>query len=198
MFYSQWGQDRWLEENIFKGKRNGVFVEVGVLNGIMDSNTAFFEFERDWTGLLIEANPRFTREIITNRPKSKVIKTAVYDTVGNVSFKVVEGTPGWSGIEKEFDAFHAIRVKKNLTHYITVPCAPLAMLMEGFHHVDYLSIDIEGAEFKILQGFPFQDFDIKILGVENNTGSSKVEDVLRKAGYEKVHKIEYDDFYAKQ
>ena len=54
---SQIGQDIILDERIFKGKRNGVFVEVGALDGFGASNTYFFEKERDWSGLLIEPNP---------------------------------------------------------------------------------------------------------------------------------------------
>ncbi len=43
---SQIGQDMILDEQIFKGKRNGVFVEVGALDGFGASNTYFFEKER--------------------------------------------------------------------------------------------------------------------------------------------------------
>jgi hypothetical protein len=32
--YSEHGQDKWLEENIFKDKTDGVFVEFGALEGI--------------------------------------------------------------------------------------------------------------------------------------------------------------------
>ena len=199
MFRSQWGQDRWLEENIFKGQRDGVFVEVGVLDGLCDSNTAFFEFERNWTGLLIEANPGFARAIQVNRPNSKFKGIAAYNKHGSVSFKVVEGTPGWSGIENEFNGFHHVRVKQTLSHYVSVPCAPLADIMAGMHHVDYMSIDVEGAELAIVEDFPFENFDIRIIGIENNISTDrKVERVMTMNGYKLIHRIEYDDFYEKQ
>ncbi len=54
---SQVGQDKILDEQIFKYKKNGVFVEVGALDGFGASNTYFFEKERNWSGLLIEPNP---------------------------------------------------------------------------------------------------------------------------------------------
>jgi len=199
MFRSQWGQDRWLEENIFKGQRNGIFVEVGVLDGLSDSNTAFFEFERDWTGLLVEANPQFIRAIQNNRPNSIVKPVAAYNKFGSVSFKVVEGTPGWSGIENEFNDFHHVRVKRGLSHYVSVPCAPLAHIMDGMYHVDYLSVDVEGAEEAIVRDFPFKDFDIRIIGIENNVQTDRVvERILTNNGYKLIHRIEYDDFYEKQ
>lgn len=176
-----------------------MFVEVGVLDGLSDSNTAFFEFERDWIGLLVEPNPQFTRAIQVNRPNAKCKCIAAYNKHGAVSFKIVEGTPGWSGIENEFNGFHHVRVKKTLSHYVSVPCAPLADIMDGMHHVDYMSVDVEGAELAIVECFPFQNFDIKIIGIENNVYTDrKVEHVLTKSGYKLIHRIEYDDFYEKQ
>src|SRR5215467_5134323 len=71
VYHSEHGQDRWLEENVFRGTRNGVFVEFGALDGLDTSNTLFFEREREWSGLLIEANPRsFCRLLESDRPRS--------------------------------------------------------------------------------------------------------------------------------
>ena len=39
-YYSQYGQDAFLEEFIFKGKlKEGFFVEAGAADGVLDSNT---------------------------------------------------------------------------------------------------------------------------------------------------------------
>ena len=54
---SQMNQDIILDQHFFKGKTNGVFVEVGALDGVSGSNTYFFEKERNWRGILIEPNP---------------------------------------------------------------------------------------------------------------------------------------------
>jgi hypothetical protein len=53
-FYSQAGVDRFLWENFFRGKRGGVFVDVGPNHGEHLSNTLFFERWMGWTGLCIE------------------------------------------------------------------------------------------------------------------------------------------------
>ena len=35
-------------------KKNGFFIELGANDGLFQSNTAFFEKEHEWTGILIE------------------------------------------------------------------------------------------------------------------------------------------------
>jgi hypothetical protein len=43
MFYSQDSQDEFLETHVFKGFRNGVFMDVGAHDGISINNTLYFE-----------------------------------------------------------------------------------------------------------------------------------------------------------
>lgn len=38
-------------DEIFKGKRDGFFIELGAYDGLTQSNTAFFEFSRGWRGV---------------------------------------------------------------------------------------------------------------------------------------------------
>jgi hypothetical protein len=42
-FYSQSGQDKFINNLFFRNKRNGFFVEIGAYNGIDGSNCYFFE-----------------------------------------------------------------------------------------------------------------------------------------------------------
>lgn len=41
-FFSQVGQDKFLLDHIFRGKRKGTFVDVGAYDGERFSNTLFF------------------------------------------------------------------------------------------------------------------------------------------------------------
>ena len=43
---------------------DGFFVECGANNGVFQSNTLFLEVKRNWTGLLVEANPRLIRKLL--------------------------------------------------------------------------------------------------------------------------------------
>ena len=50
--YSQNGQDRFVAEMVFAGKRNGFFIEAGAGDGLWISNTLLLEQKYDWTGIL--------------------------------------------------------------------------------------------------------------------------------------------------
>ena len=49
-YYSQCNEDIYLNEKIFKNKKKGTYIELGALDGILYSNTKFFEDTLNWTG----------------------------------------------------------------------------------------------------------------------------------------------------
>jgi hypothetical protein len=57
MYYSQAGEDEFLNSNYFKNKRDGIYIELGALDGTLYSNTKFFEDQLGWKGILIEPHP---------------------------------------------------------------------------------------------------------------------------------------------
>jgi len=53
-YYSQFDEDRILNELVSCGMRNGVFVDVGAYDAISLSNSFVFERELGWTGICVE------------------------------------------------------------------------------------------------------------------------------------------------
>ena len=54
----QSGQPIKINEQIFKNKiKNGFFIEAGAYDGEQWSNSLFYEVEKGWNGLLVEAHP---------------------------------------------------------------------------------------------------------------------------------------------
>lgn len=66
---------------------------------------------------------------------------------------------------------------------------------------DYLSIDTEGSELEILQGFDFQRHPFKVITCEHNftPAREKIHGLLTAAGYvRKYDKIsDFDDWYVR-
>jgi hypothetical protein len=66
-FFSRAGQDQFLFENFFRGKRNGVFVDAGATDGETFSNSLFFERFLGWSGLCVEPQPEAFAKLAARR-----------------------------------------------------------------------------------------------------------------------------------
>ena len=49
MFNSQFDQDKYLETVVFKGYKNGFYLDVGAHDGVNINNTLYFEKYNNWT-----------------------------------------------------------------------------------------------------------------------------------------------------
>jgi FkbM family methyltransferase len=199
VYHSEHGQDRWLEEHVFKGKRDGIFVEFGALDGLETSNTLFFERERGWDGLLIEANPRSFCGLLNSDRRARKVLAAVGAGYGVAEFTAVAHTSGWSGLSGQIDPRHRARIGETAVEAFHVATLPLAAILKhfGLFEIDYLSIDVEGAEVALLAPFlpDFDYFDIDVLDVENNYGEPVVETLMMAAGYRKIAMLGINDIY---
>ena len=58
---------------LFNHKTNGFYIELGAFDGITQSNSYFFELNRNWSGLLIEPSKNSYELCCKNRPNSIVV-----------------------------------------------------------------------------------------------------------------------------
>ena len=72
--------DIWLNDNIFKNKQNGIFIECGANDGIRDSISYFYEKNFNWNGILIEPQNILMNKCKQIRSSSNIfIKKALGD-----------------------------------------------------------------------------------------------------------------------
>ena len=72
----------------------------------------------------------------------------------------------------------------------------------GNPHIDYFSLDIEGAEFPVLQNLPWDKINMTLLDVEiNNAGSmfpgtrKDIQKLLSSHNYPYIMSQQIDDFF---
>jgi FkbM family methyltransferase len=175
-FHSEHGQDKWLDEHVFHGMRDGVFVEVGALDGLNGSNTLYFEEAFGWTGVLIEANPHSALDCVKNRPKCETVFAAALDISGEyLDLMALEGGFfGWSGIAEAMHPTHLSRIIEQTVESQRKVMPVLTRRLDdilrerGMTRIDYMSIDVEGAEHKALIGLGDMVRGIHIVDIENN------------------------------
>jgi FkbM family methyltransferase len=204
-FYSQYQQDIFLETSIFKGYKNGFFVDVGAHDGISINNTLYFEETNGWSGINIEPIKDVYDKLLCNRPKSININCAVCDVDGKTEFLCNTGyTEMLSGIKHTFDARHHRRLNYEnqiyggTTKTITVPTKRLDTIFSenSISHVCYLSIDVEGAEFDVIKSINFDTVFIDVIGFENNYNDTSIPIVqyLEEKGYIVLQRSDLDIF----
>lgn len=176
-FYSQYNQDRSLENCIFKGFKNGVFMDVGSHDGVDLNNTLFFETTNDWKGINVEPIKSVYERLLTNRPNCINLNCAVSDRDGIANFLCNEGyTEMLSGLVSEYDERHKGRISGEIermggkSETIVVETKTIEKICEetNIKQINYLSIDVEGGEMKVLQSINFDKVFIDVIGFENN------------------------------
>ncbi|XP_062602989.1 uncharacterized protein LOC134264737 [Saccostrea cucullata] len=144
--YSQARQD----ETVYKifSKKGGFFVDIGANDGLYFSNTVWLERQHGWTGLLIEANPGLCKHIDDLKRHAWRLCACISNKVRRAKFVRAESL---GGVEENLDTDH----KKQLfnTRKIDVPCFSMAEVLDriNVHHIDFYSLDVEGAEMVILE-----------------------------------------------
>ena len=176
-FHSQEGQDSFLETHVFKGYKNGVFFDVGAHDGICLNNTLYFENTHGWTGVNIEPNKIRFDELVKNRTNCINIECAISNFIGETDFLTLTGyTEMLSGILSDYDPGHVHRIRMEMAHHggsakvEKIPVRTIESICDehDITIIDYLSIDVEGAEFNVIKSINFDKVFIEVIGFENN------------------------------
>jgi FkbM family methyltransferase len=202
-FYSQFQQDRFAYENYLKNKQKGYFVDIGAFDGEIDSNSLFFE-NLGWEGICVEPNPEMFKKLQKIR-KCKCLPYAISDKNETTQFfQIKEGGPAvLSGLVNEFSQQAIARINENLNQttqefdYIDVECKTFDSIMDTYN-IDFLSLDTEGNELKILQSIDFDKYNIDIITVENNDYDDKFINFLTNKNYNFITRLGCDEFYKKK
>ena len=177
MFNSQFDQDKYLETFVFKGYKNGFYVDVGAHDGVSINNTLYFEKYNNWTGINIEPIKKVFNKLLCNRPNNINLNCAVCNNDGETEFLCNTGfTEMISGIKNTFDIRHLQRLQNenrqngSTTEVIKVNTKKLETIFNenNISHINYLSIDVEGAEFEVIKSINFDKVFIDVIGFENN------------------------------
>jgi FkbM family methyltransferase len=181
MYYSQCGEDKFLNENFFKNKRDGVYIELGALDGVLYSNTKFFQDTLNWNGILIEPHPDIFNDLKNNRPNNFLFNNLVSCHNEPLQFRYfVNIHAAVSGVENTLTKHHMdVYFESDNEWHKSLPQKKITMTPRtlkdiitetNLKHIDFLSLDVEGHEYEVLQSWDFSiEIDIiliEMLGVE--------------------------------
>ena len=192
------------------------FIEAGAIDGELISNTMYLELKYNWTGLLVEPNPAYLSQIIKKKRNAWIFPYCLSPAKTPIVVDF-DAMAEYGGIINNVDGVKKIpgNINTNYTSAylgpswrktIKVQCFPLYSVLKalGIPTVHYFSLDIEGAEYPVLQTIPFRDVDIKLFGVEvEHAGKifegteGDIKNLLETNGYHYVAKSRLDKFFMK-
>ncbi len=168
-FKSQFGEDL-MAYDLFEGRREGFFIEVGAFDGYNYSVTYALE-AIGWKGLLVEAIPEAYEACRQRRVNSRVVNAALSraGSTGTTTFTVTQDQYGGMLSYQDPNTQHARNVKDVPKREVTVPLTTMDELLKGHAgEVDLAVIDVEGMEISVLEGFDLFKHRPKVMFLEDN------------------------------
>jgi FkbM family methyltransferase len=165
--YSQCGEDL-IVRYVFglRGITHPTYIDIGANHPFFLSNTALF-YETGSRGINIEANPELIDEFFKHRPADINLNIGISDREAELDFYIMQDAT-LSTFSKD-EATAMISMGKDIKRTQKVKLTTLAKILETHfdnRFPDFMSLDVEGMDFDILQSINFQTSSPKIICVE--------------------------------
>ncbi len=149
---------------VFHNVPAGRYIDVGAFDPALHSVTKHF-YDKGWSGVNVEPVERFHRKFEAQRPRDWNLNVVVGAQSGNVDFQEW-GDSGLSTYREVFDP----QVVANLGFVRTTRSVPMITLADITRRIDgdvqFLKIDVEGAERDVLLGGEWCGFRPRVILLE--------------------------------
>lgn len=149
--YAQEGEDMVLRR-IFEKTSTGFYVDIGAHHPKRYSNTYYF-YQRGWRGINVDATPGSMVEFARARPSDINIEAVVANEEGSRRFHLF-AEPALNTLDDAL-AKQYVDGGQRLLDTIDVKVVSLGQLLREYlpanKSIDFLSIDVEGADLAVLQ-----------------------------------------------
>jgi len=204
LFKKYYGKDQ-LDQQLkeYLNYSNGFYIELGAHDGISQSNTYYYEKNKNWKGILIEPTSHIFAKCKENRSDKNLFYN--YACV-SFEYKDEDIKLTYSNLatftdylDKKFQKQHysnpQIYRGEKMFQFIA-KAKTLASILddaEAPKNIDFLSLDTEGSEFEVLNGIDFNKYKFKFMLVETDF-YPKLENFLVEKQYKFIKKYNLNDY----
>ena len=158
------GEDLAIDQYIEK-KEKGFYVDIGAHHPVHRNNTQLL-FHRGWEGVNIDVN-QFSIDLFNFlRPDDLNLLTAISDQEGEITFYYQKKFSQLNTTDKKIAHEH---FNGNFNERL-VKCQSIHNILINSKYkevkIDFLNIDVEGAEMKVLRTLNFEIYDPKLICIE--------------------------------
>jgi FkbM family methyltransferase len=178
--------DKFINEIIFKNKENGFFVEIGALDGIIFSNSYIFEKYLNWSGICVEPDLRWKDSIIQNR-KCNISFNVISDTSNlDVDF-CTHKNGGESFVKTEKRSWIYDNDIIDIYKVKTLTLTDLLDLNNSPKLIDWISVDTEGSEIKIISKFLSDSkYNVNFINIEH-TSNDDIDKLFEESNFIRIN-----------
>ena len=163
--YAIRGEDR-VVQTFFSRNPNGFYLDIGSHHPFRFSNT-YLLYKQGWHGINIDANQNSITLLNKYRPKDLNLQHAVSDVQEERTFHIT----ALGAMNTLDDSF----VKKRKSVYLNkeiVQTETIAKILEAnaeaISNIDFLNIDLEGFDLRVLKSFPFGLYRPTLICIEDH------------------------------
>ncbi len=190
--FGEFGEDIFVRR-FFKKKDKGFYVDVGCYHPIKGSLTHSI-YKKGWSGLNIDLSKISIDLFKLSRPKDYNINAAITNFDGKTFY--YENSP----INQQNSLEENNGIKKEIEAY------KLNTLLEktGIEQIDYLNIDAEGNDYKVISSFDFNKYKPQLVSIEFNSYdmekllNSEIHKCMTKNDYKLISKFGVTCFYSNE
>jgi FkbM family methyltransferase len=180
---------------------NVTYLEIGANHPISTSST-YLLYQRGANGVLVEANPKLIPALKRVRSRDTIINAAIVGMgAGKVSLFVSTADELSTLVRKNLDYWPDYPLKKTFS----VDSLEISKLLQDFFspkELNFLSIDVEGPDFEILERIDLARFPFDIIQIEPSNhihkySTERIANYLHLKGYSLVATTEVNCLFLK-
>jgi FkbM family methyltransferase len=149
---------------IFKNKVNGYYLDVGAQHPISNNNT-YLLHKKGWKGINIDLDKKNIDLFNIARPNEINLNYAVSDIEGKSDLYFYHEASPINTLNKNVSSFQKAKVKE-IRSIQTTTLNNILEKIDLTHQINYMNIDVEGHEEKILDGFNISKYKPNVISIE--------------------------------
>jgi len=206
-FFAEFATDKHIRENYFPDySYKGTMIELGAGPPEFFSMSKHFR-DNGWRCICIDPNPKFVQQHKDLGNEIYQFACSNYEKKEE-TFKIVDTSNLFNWDENTNGvSLSALDIRQKYKEYDKCPVQEILVEVKklntilndlNIEHIDFLSVDTEGWELEVMEGFDLNKYNPKIVLLENTEHDKKYDIYMEKFGYHLDSNVSYNYIYIKK